>query len=196
MAKVDEDLDLDVQGEKPKGSGKMKSIIIFSVIGILLIAFSITLTILLLGGDKPAPAGAAAPGTAPVAGAAEHAPASTNEVAPVGDLKDTSNIAYLLLDPAFVVNLEAGDSGIRYLQLNLSVMVAQESELELVKKHMPVIRHNLNLLFGSLDFNDIRSREGKQKLTDESLKVIRDALQSSIGKPVVQAVFFNSIVGQ
>jgi len=193
MAKVDEDLDLDVEGAKPKGSGKMKMIIIFTLIGVLVIGLSITVTLLLLGGNDSAPA----PANAPAAGATtETAAPASNDAPPVEELKDTSNVAYFQLSPAFVVNLEAGDSGIRYLQLNLSVMVGQESHLEIVKKHMPVIRHNLNLLFGSLDFNDIRSREGKDKLTAESLKVIRDALQSSTGKPVVQAVYFNSIVGQ
>jgi len=195
MAKVDEDLDLDVEGAKPKGSGKMKMIIIFTLIGVLLIGLSITVTLLLLGGKDSAPA-TAAPAAGPASATTETTAPASNEAPPVEALKDTSNVAYFQLSPAFVVNLEAGDSGIRYLQLNLSVMVGQESHLEIVKKHMPVLRHNLNLLFGSLDFNDIRSREGKDKLTAEALTVIRDALQKSTGKPVVQAVYFNSIVGQ
>ncbi|NOY66334.1 MAG: hypothetical protein GXP13_02855 [Gammaproteobacteria bacterium] len=200
MAKVDEDLDLDVEGKQDKkGSGKMKMIIILSLVGILVIGLSITVTLLLLGGDKPAPvaaAGTAAPAPAPHAQDDGHGDEHGGEAPPVEAIKDSSKVAYMALNPAFVVNLEGGESGIRYLQLTLSVMVAKESNLEIVKKHMPVLRHNLNLLFGSLDFDDIRSREGKEKLTSESLKVIRNALQSSTGKPIVQAVFFNSIVGQ
>jgi len=196
MAKVDEDLDLDVEAAKPKGGGKMKTIIIFSLIGILVIGFSITLTLLLVGGKEPAPAtpGQAATSAAPAGQEKPKTP--EGEAPPVGDVKGTSDTAYMSLNPAFVVNLDNGESDIRYLQISASVQVAKESHLEVVKKHMPIIRHNLNLLFGSLDFNDIRSSEGKEKLSQEALKVIRDALQKATGTPIVQAVFFNSIVGQ
>ena len=191
MAKVDEDLDLDVESSKKKGGGKMKSIIIFSLIGVLLIGFSITLTLLLIGGDKQA----AVPATA--AAATEAAKDEPAEEAP-GEEGDNSGdaVAYMDLSPAFVVNLDSKESDIRYLQVNMSVMVGKESDLETVKKHSPVVRHHLNMLFSSLDFNEINSPEGKIKLTEESLKVVRDALKKATGKSVIKAVYFNSIVGQ
>jgi flagellar FliL protein len=188
MAKVDEDLDLDVESGKKKGGGKMKSIIIFSVIGILLIGLSITLTLVLIGGDKEA-----APGSA------QHAEESATESQKKTDeaaAASGDSVAYLDLSPAFVVNLDGKESDVRYLQINMSVMVAQEGDLEMVKTHMPVLRHHLNMLFSSLDFNDISDREGKNKLTDETLKVVQDALQEAAGKSLVKAVYFNSIVGQ
>ena len=52
MATIDDDLDLDVEGKKGAGGGKMKNIIIFSVIGILLIGISITTTLLIMGGGN------------------------------------------------------------------------------------------------------------------------------------------------
>ena len=189
MAKVDEDLDLDVESKKKSGGGNMKNIIIFSLLGLLLVGLSITTTLLILGGNK---------GSAPAATdepvAEQHA---EEKAADHGSEKgDATHAAYLNLDPAFVVNLDTKDSDIRYLQVSVSVQVNNESDLEIVKKHMPVIRHHLVLLFSSLDFNDIRSAEGKNKLTDEALKVIRAALTKAAGKPVVEAVYFPSIVGQ
>ena len=180
MAKVDEDLDLDVGSDTKKGGGKMKSIIIFSVIGVVLIGLSVALTLVLIGGDKEA-----APETA------QQAEKSAGETEEKGDVAqaDGDSVAYLDLSPAFVVNLDSKESDIRYLQINMSVMVGQEDDLEMVKTHMPVLRHHLNMLFSSLDFNDISDREGKNKLTDETLKVVRDALQEAAGKPVVKAVF-------
>ena len=186
MAKVDEDLDLDVESGKKKGGGKMKTIIIFSVIGVLLIGLSVTLTLVLLGGDKEA-----APGAAQQAEGETSKEQVDEAAAASGD-----SVAYLDLSPAFVVNLDGKESDVRYLQINMSVMVDQESDLEMVKTHMPVLRHHLNMLFSSLDFNDISDREGKNKLTDETLKVVRDSLKEAAGKPLVKAVFFNSIVGQ
>ena len=188
MANVDEDLDLDIKGAK-QGSGKMKMILIISLVVLLLIGFSVTLTLLLLGGKD-----SAAPAAAPAATAAQPAtPAAAPSAGEVPEGKDTQ---YMLLDPAFVVNLEGQDSDIRYLQISASVQVGSESDLEVVKKHMPVIRHKLNLLYSSLDFNDIRSSEGKSKLSEESLKVVQQALNKMTGRQVVQAVFFNSLVGQ
>ena len=188
MAKVDDDLDLDVEAGA-KGGGKMKSIIIFSVIGVLVIGLSVGLTVMLVGGDK-APAettekhaeGSAEKKSAKEEGAEGHSEGAT--------------VAYMDMDPAFVVNLDGKESDIRYLQIKMSVMVEKEADLELVKKHSPVLRHHLNMLFSSLDFNDISSREGKNKLTEESLKVVRDSLEKVEGAPIVKAVFFNSIVGQ
>jgi len=196
MAKVDEDLDLAVQGAAKSG-GKMKIIIISVVIGLIVLGLSITITILLLKGDAPA----TAPATAPAPAAAKNAPVPAEGDHAKGgddhdDSKQTSNTAYMNLSPAFVVNLDGKESDIRYLQISVSVQVGKDSDLEIVKKHMPVLRHNLNLLFSSLDFNEISSREGKEKLAQESLGVIQKALKKSTGKNVVQAVFFNSIVGQ
>jgi len=193
MAKVDEDLDLDVESGKKKGGGKMKSIIIFSLVGVLLIGFSITLTLLLIGGDKQAaPTAASAAATETNTEKAEHAEEAESESAEASG----QSVAYMDLSPAFVVNLDGKESDIRYLQVNMSVMVGKESELEIVRKHSPVLRHHLNMLFSSLDFNDINNTEGKNKLTEESLKVVRDALKKATGKPIVKAVYFNSIVGQ
>jgi len=196
MAKVDEDLDLAVQGAA-KGGGKMKIIIISVVVGLIVLGLSITITILLLKGDAPAApaAGAAKTNQAPAPAADDHA-ADKKGHGDESDAHQTSSTAYMNLSPAFVVNLDGKESDIRYLQISVSVQVGKDSDLEIVKKHTPVLRHNLNLLFSSLDFNEISSREGKEKLAKESLGVIQKALKKSTGKNIVQAVFFNSIVGQ
>lgn len=189
MAKVDEDLDLDVESKKKPGGGNMKNIIIFSLLGLLLVGLSITTTLLILGGNKNA-----APAATTEAVAEKQVEEKASE--PAGEKGAGTHAAYLNLDPAFVVNLDSKDSDIRYLQVSVSVQVKNESDIEIIKKHMPVIRHHLVLLFSSLDFNDIRSAEGKNKLTDEALKVIRSALTKAAGAPIVDAVFFPSIVGQ
>jgi len=188
----EEDLELDVEGGKKKGGSNVKMIIVISLIVVLLIGLSVTVTLLLLGGDKAAPA---AEGHA-----TEHAAEKTESG---HDKKDaasggtTEASAYLDLTPPFVVNLEGSEtSDIRFLQVSVSVRVASDADLEILKKHMPVIRHNLNFLFGDLDFNDIRSREGKKKLADKALEVVREALKKATGNPVVEAVYFNSLVGQ
>jgi len=188
----EEDLELDVEGGKKKGGSNVKMIIVISLIVVLLIGLSVTVTLLLLGGDKAAPA---AEGHTTEHSAEKTEQAHDKKGGASGGTTESS--AYLDLTPAFVVNLEGSEtSDIRFLQVSVSVRVAAETDLEVLKRHMPVIRHNLNLLFGDLDFNDIRSREGKEKLADNALKVIQGALKKATGKTVVEAVYFNSLVGQ
>jgi flagellar FliL protein len=189
MAKVDEDLDLDLDtGEKKSGGGKMKKIIIFSVIGILIIGISIGLTLMLLGGgesDSPATAEAETEQTT-----------ETDNSSETGTEEGGESVAYMDLSPAFVVNLEGTNSEIRYLQVNMSVEVGSDADVEVVRKHSPVIRHHLNLLFSSLDFSEINSTEGKARLTSDALDVVQKALKKATGKKIVKNVYFNSIVGQ
>lgn len=190
MASKDDDLDLDVEGKKGSGGGKMKNIIIFSVIGILLVGISITTTLLLLGGKKDS-----GPAEKPkTEERKETKAAEEHKGAP--EVTHGANVAYLDLTPPFVVNLDSQESDVRYLQVAVSVMVKKEADLEIVKKHMPMIRHNLVLLFSSLDFAEVRTTEGKIKLTERALKVIQDAMKKVVGAPVVEAVFLPSIVGQ
>lgn len=189
MAKVDEDLDLDLDTGEKKSGGKMKKIIIFSVIGILIVGISIGVTLMLLGGEETSNAEASAE-------AETEQTKETKEAADTGTEEGGESVAYMDLSPAFVVNLEGTNSEIRYLQVNMSVAVGSEKDLDIVRKHSPVIRHHLNLLFSSLDFSEINSTEGKSRLTKDALDVVQKALKRATGKPVVQNVYFNSIVGQ
>jgi flagellar FliL protein len=187
MANVDDDLDLDVG--KSSGGGKMKNIIIFSVIGLLLVGVSITTTLLLLGGGKEEVKVEARKKS----GGEEEKKTHDDEESDSGK-SDTT--AYFDMTPPFVVNLNNQESDIRYLQVAVSLQLKKETDVEIIKKHLPVIRHNLVLLFSSLDFAEVRTTEGKVKLSERALKVKQDALKKATGKTVVEAVYLPSIVGQ
>jgi len=103
---------------------------------------------------------------------------------------------YIDLNPAFVVNLTDNDSGIRYLQIAVSVKLQNESYADRVKKHMPMIRHNLVLLFSGLNYDEIKSQDGKLLLTNEVLKVTQEKLKKVTGKALVEEVYLTKIVGQ
>lgn len=75
-------------------------------------------------------------------------------------------------------------------------MVYDEAHVELLKKHLPVIRHSLVLLFSSQNFSELQSVAGKKKLQADALKTIREELEKLIGDPIVEAIYLPSIVGQ
>ena len=103
---------------------------------------------------------------------------------------------YVEIKPAFVVNLSDKNNGMRYLQVEVTLKIADPTDAELVNKHMPVIRHRLVLLLSSLSFKDISSSQGKVKLTAEVLREVNEGLKEKTGKEIVESVYLPRIVGQ
>lgn len=103
---------------------------------------------------------------------------------------------YLDIKPPFVVNLSDKNSDIRYLQVAVTLKLADETTGDIVNKHMPMIRHRLVLLFSSLSFADISSSQGKIKLTADVLHEIQEGLKKMTGKELVEEVYLPKLVGQ
>jgi flagellar FliL protein len=85
---------------------------------------------------------------------------------------------------------------IRFLQIGLSVMTRDETVIDSLKQHDPVIRNNLVLLFSSQTFKDLSSREGKEKLRVETLKEIQSILKKYTDDKGIEEAFFTSFVIQ
>jgi flagellar FliL protein len=195
MAEIDDDLELDVENKAPS-SGKLKNILIFSVIGVLVIGISITATwFIVSSGDKPAENGEEMSAEAD-SGGDDHAKVEKEVSAEKKkEALSKATAMYLDLAPAFVVNLDS-DSDVRYLQVEISVMVHSEEDIALLELHKPVIRHHLTLLFSSQDFAELRTNEGKETLQADALALIRKVMKDVTGYPIVKAVYLPSIVGQ
>ncbi len=52
---------------------------------------------------------------------------------------------------------------------------------DLIKKNDPLIRNNLIMLFSSQRYEDISTREGKDKLRADALQVVADAVKAEGG---------------
>jgi len=90
--------------------------------------------------------------------------------------KSKAPLNYVPLDPPFVVNFNA-DSDIRFLQI-------------------PSIRNSLVMLFSSQDPYVLNTREGKEKLRDETLTEVQKVLKDETGSTGIENVFFTSFVMQ
>jgi flagellar FliL protein len=102
---------------------------------------------------------------------------------------------YISIDPTFVVNTADEDTQ-HYLQTDVQVMSHDGAVADQIKMHMPRIRNNLLLLFSAQRCADVRDRAGREKLQAAALKEVQDVLQSEIGKPGVEALYFTSFVTQ
>ena len=176
MAK--QDLDLDVEAERPtKKSGTFKWVLI-AIAGLLVIVSAGYATLHFAGVIG-------APGAATAAAGADGKPADVSKLPPL----------YLPMDPAFVVNFVANPDA-RFLQINLQVSTRDAAVLEQVEKHSPAIRNSLVMLFSSQDPLVLNSREGKEDLRQRALEEINRVLQEQAGTAGVEDVFFTSFVMQ
>jgi flagellar FliL protein len=102
---------------------------------------------------------------------------------------------YYAMDPPFIVNFEI-PAPVRFLQVTVEIMAHEQSAIDAVQKHMPVIRNNLMMLFSGQDYQVIRTREGKEALRARTLAEIQSILKQRTGKPGIEAVYFTSFVMQ
>jgi len=103
---------------------------------------------------------------------------------------------YVKLDPPFVVNFEAKGL-MRFLQVAVEVMTRDPQTAELLEKNNPMIRNDLIMLFGSQKYEDISTREGKEKLRADALKTVGNIIQSEGGDAKkVEQLYFTSFVMQ
>ncbi len=188
MAKK-EDLDLDVEGKGKKKSSKLKLIIILVVV------------LLLAGGgggaawyflvmQKPD----AAAMDADMEDVDEDAPATVKKNK---KKKKSSNEPPIFtgLDPAFVVSFK-DQSQARFMQLSVELMSRDQEVIDIVDSYKPMIRNNLLLLFSSQKFAEIVTREGKEKLLEQTLEEVNNTLYNEAGIDGVEAVYFTAFVAQ
>jgi flagellar FliL protein len=102
---------------------------------------------------------------------------------------------YMDFEQPFVVNFQ--DEGqLRYLQISVSVMTKNPKVVEEMKRHMPLIRNNLVMLFSGQNREGIISREGKEKIRKEAEAEVQKILKEQTGNPGVKALYFTSFVMQ
>lgn len=144
---ADKELDLDVS--KPAGGNK-KLIIIIAVVGVVLIGATAGGMYMLLGG-KPAEG--------------DHAAAAESHKA------ESKQELYLALSD-MVVNFPAG-SPARFLQVTVQLMAHDEVEIKAMEHHMPAIRNDVLVLLSSQSYEEIATREGKEKLRSAILSTVQ-----------------------
>lgn len=182
--RVDDDEEEIVAKPSKKGKGLIKWVLI--ALGIMLlvgvsVATSIYFMNNMLHGDVAAQDGAKSSGEK-----------AKDEK---GNSKQAKQAIYYKMDPPFVVNFQ-GQTGNRFLQVTIELMTYDQAVVAAVEKHMPVIRNNIVFLLSSVNYEQISTIEGKQKLRADTLAEVQKVLKDKIGKPGVEEVYFTSIVMQ
>jgi flagellar FliL protein len=219
---VDEDGE-DKQEAPPKKSGSAKKLILINVGALALVATSVGATFFVTSMmQKPEPVAKKKTKTAakkPVAdesedkaekeepedkaegeakeGEAKEAEAKDGEDDDAAEKEAKSKTAvYLDFEQPFIVNFQDEQQQLRYLQVGVSVMAHDPTMAETVKRHMPVIRNNLVMLFSSQTRDSASTREGKERIRNDAQTEVQKILTDRTGKPVVEALYFTSFVMQ
>jgi len=167
----------EVAEEERKAKRKQRTLLI--VMGVLLVALSVALTLTLLYflGDR----GAEAPeGDAAVEEPLE--PASREAI-------------YFPIRDKFITNYNVRGRQ-RFLQAEVNLMFRDNEVAEAIEEHMPRIRNDLNMLFSGQNFEDLQTPEGRELLRQDAVRRVQRILEEETGKPGVEQVLFTSFVMQ
>lgn len=102
---------------------------------------------------------------------------------------------YLKLRPPLTVNFERGQR-ISYLQAEVEIMSRHAGALEAAERHMPVIRNDLLMLFSDQSFQELNTREGRERLRRQSLEEINAILEEQGAEGQIESVYFTSFIMQ
>lgn len=134
----------------------------------------------------------------------EHEAGAEAEVASDQDAHDKKKRSEKETPPVYVamevftVNLipEQGD---QFLQLNVSVEVADAPSGERLRLHMPKLRNNMMLLLSGHKASELISKEGKEQLAEDMRDQMNEVLNASasakaVEDPVMEVLFTAFII--
>lgn len=96
---------------------------------------------------------------------------------------------------SFTVNLQTNGSE-QFLQTSLTLQVANDAQIDLLKLYMPEVRNRLLFLLSSKQAEDILTVDGKKKLADDIVATLKTPFSADGVSPAVSNVFFTSFVIQ
>ncbi len=161
------------EGQEEGGKSKKKIIIIIAIVVILSIGLSVGATLFFLKGDS--------------------GDAAQQAEVPAEEIKKPA--VYLDVKPPFVVTYDVSGRQ-RYMQVFVSIQSRDQSSLDLIELHMPLIRNKLIMLFSGQDFEKLQTPEGKESLRTDSLSLINEMLEKEASDTTVEQVLFTNFVMQ
>jgi len=172
-----------------EGGEKKSNILMIVIIGVLILIIVIggVVAALLMGDDEEQ----SVSNVAPMERAAASSPQKRRKSTALSGSRRLSEIGILYPLDSFTVNLKS-DAGRRYLKATISLELSgEEVSLELDAKS-PVIRDRVIRILTSKTLEEISSKKGKQKVSDQ----IQDTMNAIISDGQVQGIYFTEFVIQ
>lgn len=116
-------------------------------------------------------------------------PFSSSRVEASGD------VFYIPLQPAFVTNY-GGPGRLKYLKVDMTLMVEGARSAQVIEQQRPLIRNVIVLNLARQNENNVVTASGQERIRQQTLQVLQEALQREVGHPVVTEVLFTNFIYQ
>ena len=100
-------------------------------------------------------------------------------------------IEYVEMKPKFTVNLAEPR---KYLVLNVQLLMEGAEHVEKVKKHMPVLRHEMIMMLSGMRSTDLQTMEQREALRLKTKQLITDLLTKIQNSDGFRDVFFSEFL--
>lgn len=107
-----------------------------------------------------------------------------------------AGIGYYTLDPEFVTNFITTGPTLGYVRVKVDIMVDNASDIELLKKHDPLLRDAINTLLGAQSLDDVKSQEGREKTRLACKAKVEELLTKEEGRKVIRDLLFTNYLYQ
>ena len=102
---------------------------------------------------------------------------------------------YVKLKPEFVVSFQVGTRQ-RFVQTSIEVMTRQQSIVDALELHEPMVRNEVIRIISSQDFTELRTGDGRLALQALLKTSLVEIMQTEVGSDGIEAVLFTNFVMQ
>ncbi len=103
---------------------------------------------------------------------------------------------YTSLHPPLVVNFKDAAGDAHFMQITMEVMARDQGVINSVREHVAVIRNALILHYSGAVYEEVTTREGKEKMLAEGLAEVNKVMTDMTGEGDVEALYFTALVIQ
>ncbi|NNC76721.1 MAG: hypothetical protein HKN77_02090 [Woeseiaceae bacterium] len=132
-------------------------------------------------------------------------PAIMNMISPPEETEDAEELVaeassgppiYQTLHPPLVVNFKDANGDAHFMQVTMEAMSRDQAVINAIRDNVAVIRNALILLFSGAVYEEVTTREGKEKMLQDGLAEIERVMKETTGKGGVEALYFTGLVIQ
>ncbi|HIF9482388.1 TPA: flagellar basal body-associated FliL family protein [Photobacterium damselae] len=103
---------------------------------------------------------------------------------------------YYTLNPDITTNYVTSGKQLGYLRVQVDLMLANPSQLELVKHHEPLIRDAIIQIIGQQQEIKVKSLAGREEIRKQCLHKVNDLLVAEAGNKLVTELLFTKYLYQ
>lgn len=107
-----------------------------------------------------------------------------------------TGIGYYTLDPEFITNFLSEGPTLGYVRVKVDLMVDNAADIELLKRHDPLLRDAINTLLGSQTLEEVKSQEGREKVRLKCKAKVEELLTKEEGRKVIRDLLFTNYLYQ